>query len=127
MTSSSILSLSTQVEKPKTFTVDDIEYDLLGLAHLSATDEAEVTAFLSRFEQAGTKLDRAKSDSDAVRFAQDLRKRRIGLITKMTTIPVEIAEKLPLAEQIKLFAAVRDELSGDADVDSVGIDDGDDE
>lgn len=126
MTSSAILSLSTEVAKPKTFTVDEVEYDLLGLAHLSPNDEAEVTALLSRFEQAGARLDRAKSDQEAKSLAADLRRRRIGLITKMTTIPEDIAEKLPLQAQIKLFAAVRDELSGEADADLAGSD-GDDE
>lgn len=113
MTTDPILELSTQVKPVSTFTVDGESYDLLGLAHLSAADEAEVTAQLSRFEQIGLRLDRAKSDEEAKKLAVELRKRRIRLISKMTTVPEDVAEKLPLEAQIKLFSAVRRELNGE--------------
>lgn len=124
MTTDPILELSTQVKPVSTFTVDGSSYDLLGLAHLSASDEAEVTAQLSRFEQIGLRLDRAKSDEEARKLAVELRKRRIRLITKMTTVPEDVAEKLPLEAQIKLFSAVRRELNGE-NASDLPADDGD--
>lgn len=124
MTTDPILELSTQVKPVSTFTVDGESYDLLGLAHLSAADEAEVTAQLSRFEQIGLRLDRAKSDEEAKKFAVELRKRRIRLIAKMTTVPEEVADKLPLEAQIKLFSAVRRELNGE-NASDLPADDGD--
>ena len=127
MTTDPILELSTEIKPASTFTVDGVSYDLLGLAHLSAVDEADVTAQLSRFEQIGNRLDRATSDEQAKKLATELRKRRIRLIARMTTVPEDVAEKLPLEAQIKLFTAVRRELAGQSpaeiDDDSDGGDD----
>src|SRR4051794_24435684 len=108
-----ILELSTEVEPAKTFTVDDEEYKLLGLEHLSDEDEARATAAFTRFGQLVRALDRSNSDQAAKRLAKQLRDRRIELITMLTSIPTEVADKLPLSAQVKLFRAVQAETGNE--------------
>lgn len=108
-----ILELSTEVEPAKTFTVDDEEYKLLGLEHLSDEDEAKATAAFTRFGQLLNALDRANSDQQATRLSKQLRERRIELITMLTTIPKDVASRLPLSAQVKLFRAVQQETGNE--------------
>lgn len=115
-----ILELSTQVEEAKTFTVDDEEYKLLGLEHLSDDDEAKATAAFTRFAQLLRALDRAGSDQAATRLSKQLKQRRVELITMLTTIPEEIVKTLPLSAQIKLFRAVQQEIGADEEFDGDG-------
>ena len=104
-----ILELSTHVEPPKIFKVDDTEYQLLGLEHLSAADEAKATALFTRFGQLVQLLDSASNDRSAEQVAQNLRNRRIDLISLLTTIPRATAETLPLRAQVQLFQAIQRE------------------
>lgn len=104
-----ILSLTTTIEPAKTFEVDGEAFQLLGFEHLSPEEEARATAAFTRFAQLDTRLSNAKSDAEAQQFATQLRKRRIQLITMLTTLPTEIAEKLPISAQTELFKAVQAE------------------
>lgn len=123
-----ILDLSTQVKPPSTFTVDEEEYQLLGLEHLSPEDEAKATAAFSRFAQILRKLDDAANDVDAAKLAKALRGRRVKLIAMLTTVPTDVADKLPISAQTKLFNAIRketglDQTAADLDPDDVAVDD----
>lgn len=104
-----ILELTTEVEPAKTFLVDEEEYKLLGLEHLSDEDESKATAAFTRFQQIAMQLSRTKNDRQAQQLAKQLRTRRLELITMLTTIPKDVADKLPLSAQIQLFKAVQDE------------------
>ncbi len=113
-----ILELSTEVEPPKKFTIDDEEYVLKGFEHLSDTEEAKATAAFTRFAQILGRLERAKDDKTAERLATVLRARRIELITLLTNVPKDVAEQLPLGAQSQLFRQIqketgRDDLSDD--------------
>lgn len=115
-----ILSLSTEVEPAKTFEIDGEEYELLGIEHLSPNQEAEVQGLFSRFEQVARKLALAGSDKQAELFAKQLRTRRVQLITKLTTVPDEVASKLPPSAQLQLFRAVANEFGKEDDDDGAG-------
>lgn len=117
MSADPILSLSTEVEPAKTFEVDGETYQLLGIEHLSPEQEAEVSGLFARFEQVAFNLARSKSDKDAKLLAKNLRTRRVELITKLTTIPLDVADKLPAGAQLQLFRAVMDEFGGENDED----------
>jgi len=117
-----ILELSTTVEPAKTFTVDDESYELLGFEHLSPEDEAKATGAFTRFGQLARRLDSASNDSQAATIAKQLRTRRVDLIAMLTTIPRDVAEKLPLSAQIQLFRAVREETGQDGLDDDEGFD-----
>jgi hypothetical protein len=113
----SLFDLTTEVEPAQTFTVDGDEYKLLGMQHLSPDQEAKATAVFTRFQQLVRRLDRSGSDSDAERISKQLRTRRLELITMMTTIPMDVAEKLPVTAQVKLFQAIQAEGDLEADED----------
>lgn len=114
-----ILSLSTSIEPAETFEVEDggemKTFELLGFEHLSPEQEAKATAAFTRFQQCAVRLDRAQSDAAAEKLAGELRKRRIDVLCLLTTMPREVAEKLPMSAQVQLFKAVREESGQDDD------------
>lgn len=106
------LSLSTQVEPPKTFEIDGVQYELRGIVHLTPDEEADVTASFTRFQQQANRLERAGNDREAKTIAAHLRDRRLKLIGKVTSVPQDVIESLPFPAQIQLFNAVAEEFSG---------------
>lgn len=117
-----VLELTTELEPAATFTVDGEEYELLGFEHLTPEQEAKATGAFTRFQQASIRLDRSSTDKEAEQRAKDVRKRRLDCIALLTTMPREVAEKLPPSAQIKLFKAVNDEAGADADEDDTVVD-----
>jgi hypothetical protein len=113
--STHVLELSTQVAAAKTFTVDGEEYNLLGFEHLSPEEEAEVQAKFARFDTLNRQLELTGDDTEAKNLAKKLRSRRIELLTKVTTMPLELADKLPLPEQIKIMKAIQAEVGSGGD------------
>jgi hypothetical protein len=117
-TEDAILTLSTQVEPADHVKIDGETYDMLGFAHLSDEDEAQVVAMLARYDNLSMQLVTTNDDKEAVNVARKLRRKRIDLLTKLTTIPESIITKLPPPEQIKLVKAVQRVASdGEADGD----------
>jgi len=114
MSVDTILSLSTEVVPPKKFEVDGVEYDLLGLEHLSEDEEARATAAFMRFGRLLGRLENSTNDRESQKIARALRTRRIELITQLTTLPLEVAEKLPLSGQTRLFRAIQEETGQEA-------------
>lgn len=114
-----LLELSTTVEPAKTFTVDGEEYKLLTLAHLGPEDEAHAMGDSARFEGLMQRLSRAGNDKEAERIAGQIRRKRIDILTQLTTMPREIAEALPIPAQAQLFQAVQREALGEAGDDSL--------
>ena len=106
MTDETMLRLSTQVAPPKKFTVDDEEFELLTMENIGRDDEARLSMLFHRFEKLLSKLDRATRDDDAQRTAERVRATRIEIITTFTTLPLEIADNLPLPAQNALLKAV---------------------
>ena len=117
MTSTDILTLSTQVVPAKTFTVDGVQHKLLSLAHLSDTDEARMTAISAQFRQINHAL-----ESGTVRKLPDIQKLtarqreiRAELIACFTDIPVQDIRGYPIPVQMKLLELVTTEMSADDD------------
>jgi hypothetical protein len=104
-----ILSLSTTVEPPKTFEVDSESYDLLGFSHLSPEDEARAQALFARFFALNRALDNAPNEKQGESFAKRVREKRLQILTMLTTMPMEVAERLPLDAQAQVFRAVAEE------------------
>ena len=109
---SPILALSTRVVEPRRFTVDDEPYDLLSLEHLGKDDEAEVMAMFARYQRLALRLRVVNSESKGREAARRMRELRERLLTKMTTMPLDVASKLPLSQQVVLLEAAEQEFRG---------------
>ena len=115
-----ILSLSTTVEPAKTFEVDDESYELLGFEHLSADDEAKAQAMFTKFFQLNRQLDNMANEKQGESLAKRIREKRIDILAHLTTMPHEVAAKLPLPAQAALFRAVAQETGQEGIVDAGG-------
>lgn len=108
-----VIELTTEVEPARTFTVDGEEYQLLGFEHLSADSEAKLMGNLARFERTQLQLQLTNDDKEATTLAKRLRERRITLLTELTTLPRDVAEKLPLPSQVKLVRVAQELVAPD--------------
>jgi len=109
-----LLELSTKIAPPKTFIVDEDEYQLLGFEHISKAQEATVTALFSRYNTLNIRLAQAPSKEKAERAATLLYNIRMELMCNLTTLPRDVAEKLPMSAQVQLLNAIRGEVGGSA-------------
>lgn len=121
MSDNFLLELSTAAIDPERFTVDGESYDLLGINHLSDKDEIAVTAMFSRYDRLSKALEEAPNQRKAEDVARVMRQKRLELLGRMTTCPVDVLGKLPLKSQIALMEAIGEEMddkeSGDGDSD----------
>jgi hypothetical protein len=124
-----VLELSTEVLPAEKLLVDGTEYDLYTFDHLSAEDEAVVTAIFSRFQSIYRALNRTNDQRKREKQAALLRTTREELIDKMTSIPKDEIKSLPVSAQGKLLNAIRENISEDADDDDLeeGTDEEDEE
>lgn len=104
------LALSTEVAPAKKFTIDGEEYELLGTDHLSPSAEAEAMALFARHGVLQRDLDITPNVSKGKEIAERLRKCRILILSKLTTVPTETAEKLPLGAQVALLEAIQEQM-----------------
>lgn len=109
------LSLSTTIKEPRKFTVDGEPFQLLGLDHLSKDSETEALALFSRHQQLVMELATAGRLDKGKAIAERVKKVRLMILCKLTDMPKDVAEKLPLGEQVKLLEALMEEISGDDD------------
>jgi hypothetical protein len=114
----SLLTLSTQVEPAKKFTVDGEAFDLLSLSHVGKDEEARLMALYRRMERFSRAYDVSKNDQEAEKAAAGIRNTRLEIICRFTTLPKHIAEELPLPAQVQLLTAIASEM---------GVGSGDDE
>jgi hypothetical protein len=106
-----LLSLSTQLEPARKFLVDGLEYEILGIDHLGKADEAEVMARFSKYVQTANALSVAADLGKGTALAVSLRTQRIKILTMVTTLPADIADRLPTGPAVKLIEAVQEEFS----------------
>jgi hypothetical protein len=111
------LALSTTIKEPKTFTVDGEPFKLLGIDHLSKDAETEALALFSRHQLLVQELSLADRLDRGKAVAERVKKVRLMILCKLTNMPKDVAEKLPLGEQVKLLEALQEEIAGDDDVD----------
>lgn len=117
------LALTTKLAPTTKFTVDGEEFEILGLDHLSKDDEATVVALFARHNVLAFELDNCSDVARGENLAKRVRKTRILLITKLTTVPQETAEALPLPAQVQLLGAIQQDLN----TEETDAEDGDDE
>ena len=108
-----LVALTTQVSEPEIFTVDDETYEILGLEHRSKEDEAEIFALFTQSTALQEKLEQGSfaDKEEAKQTALELRELREQILVSMTTLPLEIAEKLPISQVVVLFEHLA-ELTG---------------
>lgn len=109
------LALSTKVAEATKFTVDGEEYEILGVDHLSAEDEAEALALFARHGLIAEELELTRNVQKGTQVALNLKACRVQILCKLTTLPKDVAGKLPIHAQIKLLAAVQEEIAGPED------------
>ena len=102
-----LLKLTTQIKPAEQVEIDGELYDLKGFEHLSPDEEAAATADFARFERLLRELARAGDERAGIRLARKMRDKRIDILTKLTTIPRDVAEQLPPSAQTELFKLVR--------------------
>lgn len=113
-----LLVLSTRVAPTQKFLVDGEEYELLGMDHLSEDDEALVMARFSKYQQTADNLSIESDLRKGQALASSLKKQRTAIIAQLTTLPKEIAAKLPTKPAVKIIEAVQTVLEeGDGDDD----------
>lgn len=103
-----VLDLSTSVDPPPIVAIDDEEFELRTMEHLSPVGEAKLRALVAKEERYTDQLSRlpASDDTRLEAVAGQLRKTRIDLIILMTNIPKATIEKLPVPAQQKLIALI---------------------
>jgi len=115
------LSLTTILKPAKQFTVDGVPYDLLGVDHLSPADEAEVMALFARYGVLQSDLELQTNVSKGKITAAHMKATRLTILTKLTSLPLEVASKLPLTQQVRLLEAVQAEVDEEDDEDAPSV------
>jgi len=105
-----LLDISTQVVEADTFTVDDVQYELKGLVHLSPAEEVKVSAMFARFNSLSEQMASAGTQAKAESFARQVRDKRHELLAAMTTCPLDLIKRIPLPAQIGLMDAVGEQF-----------------
>lgn len=111
MTEEFALQLSTTLKPPTKFTVDGQSYDLLGIDHLSPEQEAEAMALFARLGIVTDELNAESNVQKGTKKAAEVRATRVAIFTKLTTLPKEVASKLPLSAQVALLERVQEEMT----------------
>lgn len=116
------LSFTTSLKPTKKFKVDGVPYDILGVDHLSADDEAEVTALFARYNVLQSELEVTAQVQKGKLLAEKIKNTRLVILTKLTTMPKDVAGTLHLTQQVALL----DTLASDAENDdaTAGNDEG---
>lgn len=120
MTDKTMLALSTAVRPARKFTVDGDEYLILGLDHLSADDESEAMALLSRHRLLQVELEQTSNVQKGKSIAARARTCRFQIICKLTNLEREVAQKLPLSEQALLMEAIYTEMEDEEEEEPQG-------
>jgi hypothetical protein len=110
-----MLNLTTVLKPTVKFTVDGQEFDILGVDHLSPDEEAEVMALFSRYGLKQSELEVQPNVSKGKATALEMKATRLTLLTKLTTLPPDIASKLPLTQQVRLLEAIQEEVEAEDD------------
>jgi hypothetical protein len=115
MTDEFALDFTTALKPTKKFKVDGQPYEILTLDHLSPEGEAEVTAQFARFGVLQMELEMSKNVTKGTALAEAVQATRITILTRLTTMPKEVAASLHLTQQVALFEAVAAEDDDDGE------------
>jgi hypothetical protein len=111
------LVLSTRLKEPKLIQIDGEDFSLLGVDHLSPTEESEVMALFARYGYKAAELDAQPNVSKGKVLADAMKETRIVLITKLTDIPKAVALRLPLSQQVVLLETIQAQVQAVEDGD----------
>lgn len=120
-----VLDISSDAVPTKKIRIDELTYELYSYEHLSADQEAAVTACFSQFQNTYLALDRAKNEQVAIKIAKKVREHRMRLIGLMTNVPREVYAPLTAAKQGKILRAIQDEIGAEVDEETGGVDEDD--
>jgi hypothetical protein len=115
MTEEFALSFTTALKPTRKFQVDGNVYEILGFEHLTPEQEAEVIAQFARFGVLQAELEMTAKTARGAVLAAQVREVRLSILTRLTTMPKEVAASLHLVQQVKLFEAVDAEPDDDDD------------
>ena len=104
------VSLTTAIKPAALFLVDGQEYEMLGPEHLSPEEDAEVMALFARHALLLSELEMTRNLQKGTAVAEAVRKGRFAIIGKLTNMPRDLIERLPLPQQAKLMEAIRAEM-----------------
>lgn len=120
---SPLFDLTTEVAPARIFTVDGVEYKLLGLEHLGKDEEARTQALFARYSKLASALPNANNRQKAERLAATMYDLRMELLCSLTDLPRDVAEKLPMSGQIKLMSAIASDVEDEeSDDEGAGAD-----
>lgn len=105
------LELSTKVAPGRPIDLDGQRFEMLTMDHLSPDLEAEVMALFSRHATWGATLEVAPNKPAGEKAAKQLRTCRVLLLEKLTTIPRDLIDELPISAQAKLLDAIQEEMA----------------
>ncbi len=100
------LNLSTSVKPAEKFTVDGVEYSLLGLEHLSPEAENTITALFARHGAVSIELGYGPPIDKGEALAERLKRLQNKIIGCMTDLPEDVIETIPMMEKARLFEAI---------------------
>lgn len=115
--SASLLNLSTRIKEPAKFTVDGREYQILGIDHLSPTEESQVMALFARHAILTDELSMSRVTAKGERIALQMKEAREALLGKLTDLDSATIKKLAVSKQIKLLEVIEQVVSEDAEED----------
>lgn len=98
--------LTTGEPEVRTFTVDEDTYTIVAVDYLSKMEESQMQARFSRFAQLAERLPVTPDRVKAERIASAMHDLRMEILTSLTDIPRELAEKLPLSGQARLMREI---------------------
>ncbi len=103
---SPLFDISTEVAEAIPFAVDGELYHISGWEHMSRSDEAKTTAIFAKYNRLSRMLEEAKKREEGERIAAAMYDLRMELLSSLTDLPREVAEKLPMSGQAKLMNAI---------------------
>ena len=119
-----LFELSTEIAPPKVFAVDGAEYRILGLEHIGREEEARVVALFARHTRLNERLDKEVKQETSEKVALAIHDTRMSIITALTDLPRDVAEKLPHSGQVKLLRFIAEELGGPDDDEETEVGEG---
>lgn len=96
-------SLSTIAEPAAIFEIDGDQYALYGLRGLNRETEAKLHWLFRRHMRVASELQSVEHEAKAMELALALRDIEVEVITSMTNVPRELAERLGLEARAILF------------------------
>lgn len=104
-----LFELSTEIAPPVVFGVDGHEYHILGFEHMGKEEEARVMALFAKHRRLSDRLGETPNQAKAEQIALVLRDTRMLLISTLTDLPREVAEKLPMSGQLTILRFISQE------------------